>query len=98
MHQLKSLPLIKHSLNSSQTRLLKTLPPKTQKPAASNEATGDVVFSVPIKEFEFEKSLMKEHFNEKYMESEQYPKATFQGKIAGYQGSVSGEQKATATG
>lgn len=63
-----------------------------------NEATGDVVFSIPIKEFEFEKSLMKEHFNEKYMETEQYPKATFQGKISGYQSSGAGEQKATATG
>jgi polyisoprenoid-binding protein YceI len=63
-----------------------------------NEATGDIVFSVPIKEFEFEKSLMKEHFNEKYMESEQYPKATFQGKISGYQSSVTGEQKAAASG
>ena len=63
-----------------------------------NEATGDVVFSIPIKEFEFEKSLMKEHFNEKYMESEQFPKATFQGKISGYQSSTAGEQKASATG
>jgi polyisoprenoid-binding protein YceI len=63
-----------------------------------NEATGDVVFSVPIKEFEFEKSLMKEHFNEKYMESEQYPKATFEGKVSGYQSSSAGEQKATAAG
>ena len=63
-----------------------------------NEANGDVVFSIPIKEFEFEKSLMKEHFNEKYMETEQFPKATFQGKISGYQPSVSGEQKATAAG
>ncbi|MBI1770358.1 MAG: YceI family protein [Bacteroidetes bacterium] len=63
-----------------------------------NQETGDVVFSVPIKEFEFDKSLMKEHFNEKYMESEQYPKATFQGKISGYQTSTSGEQKATAAG
>ena len=63
-----------------------------------NEATGDVVFSIPIKEFEFAKSLMKEHFNEKYMESEQYPKSTFQGKISGYQASATGDQKATATG
>jgi len=63
-----------------------------------NEATGDVVFSIPIKEFEFEKSLMKEHFNEKYMETEQYPKATFQGKISGYQSSTTGEQKASAAG
>ncbi|MBS1681793.1 MAG: YceI family protein [Bacteroidetes bacterium] len=63
-----------------------------------NEATGEVVFSVPIKEFQFEKSLMKEHFNEKYMESDDYPKATFQGTISGYQASVVGDQKATAKG
>jgi len=63
-----------------------------------NETNGDVVFSIPIKEFEFEKSLMKEHFNEKYMETEQYPKATFSGKITGYQSTVTGEQKATAVG
>ncbi|HLZ15445.1 MAG TPA: YceI family protein [Cyclobacteriaceae bacterium] len=70
----------------------------TKSSSIFNETTGDVVFSIPVKEFEFAKSLMKEHFNEKYMETEQYPKSTFQGKIAGYQGSVSGEQKATATG
>ncbi|GHM98536.1 hypothetical protein WSM22_00260 [Cytophagales bacterium WSM2-2] len=63
-----------------------------------NEATGDVVFSIPIKEFEFEKSLMKEHFNEKYMETEQFPKSTFQGKVTGYQATATGEQKATAAG
>jgi polyisoprenoid-binding protein YceI len=32
------------------------------------------------------------------METEQFPKSTFQGKISGYQPSVSGEQKATASG
>jgi polyisoprenoid-binding protein YceI len=44
----------------------------------------EFAFSVPIKEFEFEKSLMKEHFNEKYMESEKFPKGTFLGKIEGF--------------
>lgn len=63
-----------------------------------NVATGDVVFSIPIKDFEFEKSLMKEHFNEKYMETEKFPKATFQGKITGYQNTATGEQPAKATG
>jgi polyisoprenoid-binding protein YceI len=63
-----------------------------------NEANGDIVFSVPIKEFEFEKSLMKQHFNEKYMESEHFPKAVFQGKVTGYQPGTTGEQKATASG
>lgn len=63
-----------------------------------NEATGEIVFSIPIKEFEFDKSLMKDHFNEKYMETEQFPKSTFQGKITGYQPTVTGEQKVSASG
>lgn len=44
-------------------------------------ATGDLVFKVLIKSFEFKKTLMKEHFNEKYMESEKLPYAEFKGKI-----------------
>jgi len=63
-----------------------------------NEETGEVVFSVPINEFKFEKSLMKEDFNKKYLESEKYPKATFEGKISGYAVPVSGEQKVVAAG
>ncbi len=63
-----------------------------------NTETGDVVFSVPIGDFEFEKSLMKEHFNEKYMETEKFPKSTFQGKVTGYQSGATGEQPAKATG
>jgi polyisoprenoid-binding protein YceI len=47
-----------------------------------NKQTGELVFSVPIREFQFEKKLMQEHFNgEKYMESDKYPKATFSGKL-----------------
>lgn len=53
-----------------------------------NTQTGDIAFSVPIREFQFEKKLMKEHFNEKYMESEKYPKATFSGKLDGSSGTV----------
>ena len=45
---------------------------------------SEFAFSLPIKEFEFEKSLMKEHFNEKYMESEKFPKATFLGTIRNF--------------
>ncbi|HEY0246086.1 MAG TPA: YceI family protein [Mucilaginibacter sp.] len=46
-----------------------------------NAATGDLVFSVNITSFQFPKSLMQEHFNSDYLESEKYPKATFKGKI-----------------
>jgi polyisoprenoid-binding protein YceI len=45
--------------------------------------SGDVVFQVPIKSFKFEKALMRDHFNENYMESDKFPKAEFKGKIAG---------------
>jgi hypothetical protein len=40
-------------------------------------------FLVPIKAFTFEKALMQEHFNENYMESDQFPNASFKGKIVG---------------
>jgi endo-1,4-beta-mannosidase len=60
--------------------------------------TGEIVFSVPIKEFRFKKSLMEEHFNEKFMESETYPKASFQGVISGFQKENAGVQAVTAKG
>lgn len=63
-----------------------------------NETTGEIVFSIPVTEFEFAKSLMKEHFNEKYLETEKYLKSTFQGKIAGYQTGVNGVQQVRASG
>ena len=47
--------------------------------------SGQIVFSVPITGFEFRKSLMQEHFNEKYLESEKYPKATFKGRLSEYE-------------
>lgn len=57
--------------------------------ATNNEAfslvditKGEVAFQVLITGFKFKKALMEEHFNENYMESTKYPKATFQGTIA----------------
>lgn len=44
-------------------------------------STGNMEWAVLIQGFQFEKSLMKEHFNENYMESTKYPKATFKGKM-----------------
>jgi polyisoprenoid-binding protein YceI len=49
--------------------------------SAFDAATGDFVFKVLIKSFEFEKALMQEHFNENYLESDKFPNATFVGKI-----------------
>jgi polyisoprenoid-binding protein YceI len=63
-----------------------------------NPTTGDIAFSIPIKEFEFAKSLMKEHFNEKYMDTEKYPKSTFRGKITGFDLNGTSTQNVKATG
>jgi len=46
-----------------------------------NTTTGELQFSLLINAFHFKKSLMEEHFNENYMESKKYPKASFKGKI-----------------
>ncbi len=43
--------------------------------------SGAVQFSAQMKSFKFEKALMEEHFNENYVESHDYPKAVFKGKI-----------------
>ena len=43
--------------------------------------TGRMEFAILIKGFHFEKALMQEHFNENYLESDQFPKATFKGNI-----------------
>jgi polyisoprenoid-binding protein YceI len=42
---------------------------------------GEVAVIVPMTAFEFEKKKMEEHFNENYVESETFPKATFRGII-----------------
>ena len=61
--------------------------------AALNASTGDVAVLIPIKSFVFKKSLMQEHFNENYLESDKYPEATFKGKIADINVPKPGEKK-----
>jgi len=38
-----------------------------------------IAFSLIMKQFDFPKKLMQQHFNENYIESDKYPKATFSG-------------------
>jgi len=45
---------------------------------------GSMAIEVSMLSFEFQKTLMQEHFNENYMESAKYPKAKFLGKITNY--------------
>ncbi|MBC7886562.1 MAG: YceI family protein [Ferruginibacter sp.] len=46
-----------------------------------NTQNGELQFSLIIKNFHFKKALMEEHFNENYLESDKFPKATFKGNI-----------------
>ena len=43
----------------------------------------NLAFAALLKGFIFPKELMQEHFNENYVESDKYPKATFSGTFAG---------------
>ncbi|MEO8235099.1 MAG: YceI family protein [Flavobacterium sp.] len=49
-----------------------------------DETTGDFVALSLVKAFKFKSPLMEEHFNENYMESSKFPKATFKGKILNF--------------
>lgn len=56
--------------------------------ASNTEVKGVIDFEskrvavvIKMNAFQFEKSLMQEHFNENYLESEKYPKATFTGSF-----------------
>jgi polyisoprenoid-binding protein YceI len=61
-------------------------------------ATNKMEFGVLIKGFQFEKALMQEHFNENYLESSKFPKATFKGDISGFDNNKSSPQTVTVTG
>ena len=45
---------------------------------------GLIVSQVFIAGFQFKNALMQEHFNENYMETHQYPKATFKGNLINF--------------
>lgn len=46
-----------------------------------NLKSGQITSVVPMKEFRFKLNLMEEHFNKKYLETVDYPKASFEGTI-----------------
>lgn len=49
-----------------------------------NTKTGEIASLVLMKGFRFKVALMEEHFNENYVESDKYPKATFKGRIENF--------------
>jgi polyisoprenoid-binding protein YceI len=65
-------------------------------------ATGKMEAAVLVTGFHFEQALMEEHFNENYMESSKFAKATFAGEVVDFKKSVNlakdGEYTATVKG
>ncbi|WP_405206680.1 YceI family protein [Aquimarina sp. LLG6339-5] len=53
---------------------------------------NEIAISMLMNAFVFKKSLMHEHFNESYIESDLYPKATFKGQILDFDPLIEGVQ------
>jgi len=52
--------------------------------AVLDSETGNLAALVLVKGFRFKNALMEEHFNENYMDSDAFPKATFKGSLNGF--------------
>lgn len=52
-----------------------------------DQTTGEFAALALVKAFKFKVQLMEEHFNENYIESTKFPKATFKGKILNFDAS-----------
>jgi polyisoprenoid-binding protein YceI len=55
--------------------------------AIFDKSTGEIAVLALVKAFRFKVPLMEEHFNENYLESDKYPKATFKGKVINFDAS-----------
>lgn len=65
----------------SETPMEKIEAVNKQVAAALDYSSGDFIFKVLMKSFEFPKALMQEHFNENYVESDKFPDAKYVGKV-----------------
>ena len=85
-----SLTAQQYVTRSAQVHLLSTTPIEdieghnVQASMIFDGATGEVAVQVPILGFHFDRALLEEHFNENYMESDKFPKASFRGTIQGW--------------
>jgi YceI-like domain len=53
---------------------------------------GQLSSRVQMKDFRFKLSLMEEHFNKKYLETDDYPQAAFKGIIEGFNINIIGDE------
>lgn len=64
-----------------------------------NLTNNEIAVIIPVRNFHFAKELMEEHFNEKYMECEKFPMASFKGTVQDSSAAFAeGDRKVTAKG
>jgi polyisoprenoid-binding protein YceI len=73
----------KGAINFTSNAQLEQIKASSDKPQGLLDiSTAQFAFTIDIKNFQgFNSQLQREHFNEKYLESEKFPKARFSGKI-----------------
>lgn len=85
IHQVKSQKLVDRNGQvafEASEALFEPVEAKNQSVTAVLDTQSNEIASLAlIKGFRFPNSLMEEHFNENYIESETYPKATFKGQL-----------------
>lgn len=82
-------PIVEKKLTKTGTITFEASVPSFEEVKAKNEAVtciintdnGEIAALALMKGFRFKVALMEEHFNENYIESSKFPKATFKGKI-----------------
>jgi len=45
-------------------------------------STGEFIIKIPMNKFDFPNNLMEKHFNDSYLETEQYPNCIFKGTLS----------------
>lgn len=69
----------------SQAPIQDILASSVQAVSIINFRNDSIYFKIPIKTFQFERSLMQKHFNTEYLESDKYPFAEFKGKLLNFE-------------
>ena len=88
------VPLPRYTTANGQTTFFSTAPIEDIEALNSRVAaifelsTGQLAFSMLMRDFQFKNTLMQEHFNENYAESEKYPRARFTGRLLAVPGNV----------
>ncbi|MBC6988120.1 YceI family protein [Hymenobacter jejuensis] len=84
------------------TSIIEDIEARSDQMAALVDLQGSqLAFTLPIKSFQFKRTLMQEHFNENYMESGKYPKSSFSGRITDLDANAlfkGGSQRVTVEG